>query len=158
VWQRIAECDGGLAVEGRLILEVQQAREALALLKAGAVDALSIGFSVPAGGAAFDRTKAVRRLSRIDLWEVSIVTFPANPKARVTSAKSLSASEARDLEALLGERGLSCKNRVIAVSAFKQWLQREAGAPIITPRDEVVPDEEKELGEAVDRLLAAMRS
>ena len=110
VWRRIAECDGGLAVEGRLILEVQRAREALALLKAGAVDALSIGFSVPAGGAAFDREKAVRRLSRIDLWEVSIVTFPANPKARVNRIKAR-----LDAGALPTER------------EFERFLTRDAG-------------------------------
>jgi len=94
IWERIAETPAGLMVRGRLVLEVQRAREALALLRAGAVDALSIGFSVPRGGAAFDRETAQRRLSRIDLWEVSIVTFPANPEARVARVKSRSNAHA----------------------------------------------------------------
>ena len=89
VWERIAETHAGLAVKGRLILEVQQAREALALMKAGAVDSLSIGFSVPKGGAVFDRDKAVRRIKSVELWEVSVVTFPANPGARIGRIKSL---------------------------------------------------------------------
>lgn len=83
VWERLAETEAGLAVRGRLILEVRQAREALALLRAGAVDALSIGFSVPKGGARFERDKTLRRIARLDLWEISVVTFPANPKARI---------------------------------------------------------------------------
>ena len=51
VWEDIRETAAGLEVKGRLVLQVQRAREALALLKAGAVDALSIGFSVMRGGA-----------------------------------------------------------------------------------------------------------
>ena len=87
VWDRIAETGAGLSVKGRLVLDVQQAREALALLRAGALDALSIGFSVPKGGWTFDRDTAVRRLNRIDLWEISVVTFPANPEARIARVK-----------------------------------------------------------------------
>jgi HK97 family phage prohead protease len=112
VWERIAETPAGLAVKGRLVLEVQRAREALALLRAGAVDALSIGFSVPKSGARFEREHAQRRLSRIDLWEVSIVTFPANPEARVARVKSRIAIGAGDLPS---ER------------AFERYLTRDAG-------------------------------
>ncbi len=88
VWERIRETAAGLEVKGRLVLEVQQAREALALLKAGAVDALSIGFSVQRGGAEFDRERGLRRIKAVDLWEISVVTFPANPKARVARIKA----------------------------------------------------------------------
>lgn len=112
VWERIAETPAGLAVKGRLVLEVQRGREALALLRAGAVDALSIGFSVPKSGARFERDRALRRLSRIDLWEVSIVTFPANPEARVARVKSRIAMGAGNLPS---ER------------AFERYLTRDAG-------------------------------
>ena len=67
VWERLVETEAGLAVRGRLILEVRQAREALALLRAGAVDALSIGFSVPKGGARFERDRTLRRIVRLPL-------------------------------------------------------------------------------------------
>ena len=98
-------------MKGELILEVQQAREALALMKGGALDALSIGFRVPKGGAVIDQRTGVRRLKQIDLLEISLVTFPANPKARVTGVKArLDAGELpseRDFERLLREAGLS---------------------------------------------------
>jgi HK97 family phage prohead protease len=88
VWERVAETGPGLSVRGRLVLEVQRAREALALLRAGAVDALSIGFSVPRGGAVLDRAAGLRRIRAVELWEISIVTFPANPRARVARVKA----------------------------------------------------------------------
>ena len=125
VWDRIAETATGLTVKGRLVLDVQQAREALALLRAGAVDALSIGFSVPKGGWSVDREKAVRRLSRIDLWEISVVTFPANPDARIARVKGRAAHGAlpseREFERFLTrDAGFSrSQARIIVGSGYK---------------------------------------
>ena len=53
----------------------------------------------------------------------------------------LTIQKLRELEASLREGGLSRKDCVIAVSAVKRWLQREAEAPETTPSDLVVPDE-----------------
>lgn len=135
VWERIDETADGLAVRGRLVLEVQRAREALALLKAGAVDALSIGFSVPRGGAVFDREKALRRITRIELWEVSVVTFPANQRARIARVKAREADEVppseREFERfLVREAGFSrSQARVIIGSGYKALqAERDAGA------------------------------
>lgn len=131
VWERLVESAGGLEVKGRLVLQVQQAREALALLKAGAVDALSIGFSVPRDGAVVDRDRAVRRLSRIDLWEVSIVTFPANPKARVNRIKARPApaglpSEREFERFLMREAGFSrSQARTVLGSGYKALVARQ---------------------------------
>ena len=72
-------------MKGRLNLAVARAREALALLREGAVDGLSIGFRVKT--ARKSATGGVRRLIDLDLWEISIVTFPMLPQARVTSVK-----------------------------------------------------------------------
>ncbi len=115
VWERIRETAAGLEVKGRLVLDVQQAREAFALLKAGAVDALSIGFSVLRGGAEFDRERALRRIKAVDLWEISVVTFPANPKARVARIK------AADPGASRGGHGLPTERE------FERLLMRDAG-------------------------------
>jgi uncharacterized protein len=85
VWDEVREDGKGLFVKGRLLLEVQAGREAHALLKAGAIDGLSIGFrtirseKAGAGG---------RVLHEIELWEVSLVTFPMLPDARVQAASS----------------------------------------------------------------------
>lgn len=82
VWDELVEDAHGLRVRGRLLPEVGRAREAAALLEAGAIDGLSIGYRtvkserVPGGG---------RRLLAVDLWEVSLVTFPMLPEARVAA-------------------------------------------------------------------------
>ncbi|MFK8252235.1 HK97 family phage prohead protease [Ancylobacter terrae] len=87
VWTAIAEDGVGLFVRGRLTPEVARAREVLALMRAGALDGLSIGFRTVEGRT--DPRSRVRRLSRIDLWEVSIVTFPMQPEARIEVVKNL---------------------------------------------------------------------
>lgn len=83
VWDSVVEDDRGLKVRGRLLPQVRRGAEALALLSAGAVDGLSIGYRAikssraPEGG---------RILQEIDLWEVSLVTFPMLPEARASSS------------------------------------------------------------------------
>ena len=80
-WLSIVEDHRGLRVRGRLNPAVSRAREAAALLREGAVDGLSIGFRVVE--ARRERVPQQRRLLRLDLWEISIVTFPMLPGARV---------------------------------------------------------------------------
>lgn len=84
-WTEIAEDARGLLVRGRLTLDVARAREVLALMRAGAIDGLSIGFRAVEGRT--DPRSRVRRLTRIDLWEISIVTFPMQPEARIAGVK-----------------------------------------------------------------------
>lgn len=77
----------GLYVKGQLLVDdVVRAKEARALMKAKAVNGLSIGFVVRDDS--FDRVTGVRTLKKVDLWEVSIVTFPANPAAQVSAVKA----------------------------------------------------------------------
>lgn len=76
----------GLYVEGKLMLTLARAREAYALVKAGAVRGLSIGYTPK--HYAVDPDTAIRRLMTVDLWEVSLVTFPANERAGVTVVKN----------------------------------------------------------------------
>jgi HK97 family phage prohead protease len=82
VWTRLAEDRTGLFAEGRLALDTEGGREAFALIEAGAIDGLSIGFrtrrAVRERGAG-----ALRRLTEIDLWEISVVTFPMQDGARL---------------------------------------------------------------------------
>jgi len=85
-WSDIAEDGVGLRVRGRLIAEVAQGREALALVRAGVVDGLSIGFRTVR--ARRDPATGVRDLVEIDLWEISLVTFPQMPGARLALAGS----------------------------------------------------------------------
>lgn len=85
LWLKIAEDRRGLYVRGRLNPGVARAREVLALLREGAVDGLSIGFRSERSRK--DPRSGVRRLERIDLWEISLVTFPMLPQARVRAVK-----------------------------------------------------------------------
>jgi uncharacterized protein len=83
----MAEDKHGLFVEGQLLVEdVVRAKEARALMKAKAVNGLSIGFVTREDS--YDKVTGVRTLTKVDLWEVSIVTFAANPLAQINSVKS----------------------------------------------------------------------
>lgn len=99
VWTEAFEDARGLYVRGRLTPGVARARECAALIREGALDGLSIGFK--AVEARTDPRTRLRRLSRIDLWEVSVVTFPMQPGARIartppaSPAALLSAAAAR---------------------------------------------------------------
>jgi uncharacterized protein len=86
VWESLKEDARGLYARGRLMLAVVRAREVLAPMRAGALDGLSIGFRTVTGHR--DAKTGIRRLARIDLWEISIVTFPLLPEARVALVKS----------------------------------------------------------------------
>ncbi len=86
VWEEIREDARGLFVRGRLIPDLTRAREARALLKSGALDGLSIGFRTEK--ARTDPRRGVRELVAVDLWEISLVTFPLLPEARVSAAKA----------------------------------------------------------------------
>ena len=89
-WLDIRETARGLFVRGEILPDVQRGREVLSLLRAGVVDGLSIGFRTVKGRT--DRRTGIRHLSEIDLWEISIVTFPMQPAARVREVRSATLS------------------------------------------------------------------
>jgi HK97 family phage prohead protease len=91
IWQDIREDHRGLFVRGRLMTEVAKGREVLALMRAGAIDGLSIGFRTVRGRT--DAKSGVRHLVEVDLWEVSVVTFPMLPTARISAVKSMRTPE-----------------------------------------------------------------
>lgn len=95
VWDEIREDATGLWVKGRLLSEVTLAREAATLIEAGAIDGLSIGYRTIR---AEKDQKGRRVLSEVELWEVSLVTFPMLPEAKL-GAKS--ADEAQEFAAAL---------------------------------------------------------
>lgn len=115
IWEELREDAKGLFVRGRLMADVARAREVLALIRAGALDGLSIGFKAEKGRR--DARSGVRRLERIDLWEISIVTFPMLPGARIAAIK------ARPFAAELPTE-----------REFERWLTRDAGLTRIEAR------------------------
>ncbi|MDE9535670.1 HK97 family phage prohead protease [Xenorhabdus bovienii] len=87
IYTEMKEDETGLYLKGRLLIEDDPlARRAHAHMKAGSLSGLSIGYVLKDGE--YDRTKAAFLLKDLDLWEVSLVTFPANDDARVSNVKS----------------------------------------------------------------------
>ena len=86
VWDAIVEDDKGLNVRGRILRTTPRGRLVAALVEAGALDGLSIGFR--AVKARPDDTGRLRVLREVELWEVSIVTFPMLPGARLKPLES----------------------------------------------------------------------
>jgi len=82
VWDSVHEDGRGLYVKGRVLDTVARGREAAALIEAGAIDGLSIGYRTIK---ASKNEKGQRLLQELELWEVSLVTFPMLPSARVGS-------------------------------------------------------------------------
>jgi uncharacterized protein len=82
VWEEVREDAKGLYVKGRILTEVERGREAAALLSAGAIDGLSIGYRTLR---AERDAKGQRLLAEVELWEVSLVTFPMLAEARVSA-------------------------------------------------------------------------
>jgi HK97 family phage prohead protease len=92
-WRVIREDGRGLYVEGMLSDGVARAREVRELMKARALDGLSIGFQTLRAKA--DPKTGVRRILEADLWEISVVTFPMLPGARIGEVKAMTDAEAR---------------------------------------------------------------
>ena len=115
VWTEMVEDEKGLRIKGQLAMETVKGKEAHALLKMGALNGLSIGFMSKEW--AYDRETEVRTLTAIDLWEVSLVTFPANEKARVTNVKSADEmATPKDAEKALRDAGFSKSDATAFVS------------------------------------------
>lgn len=108
VWQHLHEDARGLFARGRLMTEVAKARKVLSLMRAGAVDGLSIGYR--AVRADRNRRTGIRKLTKVDLWEISIVTFPMLPEARVANVKSPPFA-----------------GRMPSPREFERWLTQDAG-------------------------------
>lgn len=85
-WKQIREDKQGLYVEGQLLLDIQRAREAYALMCSRVLDSLSIGYRVVESYRCGETNQRV--LTHLDLMEISLVTFAANPHARIRAVKS----------------------------------------------------------------------
>jgi HK97 family phage prohead protease len=100
---KLTDTAAGLQVAGKLILDgVPTAQKVYALMKAGVLKGLSIGYDV----VRYDLADNVRRLLELKLWEISAVTFPMNERATVTAVKSTTAElepAIRQFQALLAE-------------------------------------------------------
>jgi Escherichia/Staphylococcus phage prohead protease len=160
-WDEMNEDDHGLYVAGHLFLiETDRAKAMHAAMLEGELDGLSIGFRTKKWK--YDGETEVRTLTEIELWECSIVTFPANDPARIESVKTDGEMPTeRRFETFLRDAGFS-KNQaqVIVADGFEHFL-RDAGfnkdeARSISSRGyRQVRRDAKPSGEPLGELLAA---
>jgi len=109
VWDIVREDERGLYVKGRLTLDVEKAREIHALMLDGGLNGLSIGFKTVKGRR--DNKTGVRQIFEVDLWEISVVTFPMLPQAKIMSVKNATCPELK----------------IPTTREFERWLTRDAG-------------------------------
>lgn len=107
IWLKFEEDAKGLKATGRLILETVKGRETYELMKAGAYDSLSIGYRTIRDE--MDRKQGARLLHEVELREVSIVTFPMNEAATVSTVKA-EPVDFRDLVAAINRTAQSIRN------------------------------------------------
>ena len=144
VYTSMEEDDVGLKVSGKLALKTVKGAEAYELLKMKAISGLSIGFVSREDS--FDRVSRIRTLKKVDLWEVSLVTFPANDAARVQGVKSIEElSTIRDAESYLRDSGLSRTEARAFIARVKGLGQRDADG-----------DELQKLADAIKRRGQAL--
>jgi HK97 family phage prohead protease len=146
VWTDMVEDEKGLKVKGRIVLESERGREAHALLKAGALRGLSIGFVSKEWS--YDQKTDIRTLTSVDLWEVSLVTFPANTKAGIESVKCAidDIASPKDAEKSLREAGFSKSDATALVSRVMRMGEERREAA----------QSAAELKRAAERLLSTL--
>jgi len=127
-WTNLKEDDTGLLVTGKIDLNHKDGTTVHSAMKRGAMDGLSIGFTIPAGGAK-ETEEGIRELSDIDLKEISVVNFPADDSARISAVKfEIEQIESfRDAEAILRDAGYSKSAAKAFVSRVKALSRRDAG-------------------------------
>lgn len=145
VWTDFAEDSKGLHLRGKLLTETQLGREAHEYVKAKAVTGLSIGFRTKRYE--YQTDSDIRVLTEVDLWEVSLVTFPALRSAGITAVKS--ALTERRVEEILRDVGFSQKQAKAMVAAWKH-----TSAP---HRDDGGQDQNIDLAAKLDRLASMFK-
>jgi HK97 family phage prohead protease len=150
VFTALEEDQHGLKVAGKLLTEKTIGREAHIDLKAGALDGLSIGGRTTSD--AYDGRKRARVIKEFDLYEISLVAFPMNEMARVSSVKSFDVDVIRAIETdLRKELNLSSAAAVSAVAIVKKHL-REGGD--LTPADVSREADAKAIADLLARFRA----
>jgi HK97 family phage prohead protease len=147
VWTEMEEDDHGLLITGKLA-DTVRGREAYGLLKMTprpALNGLSIGFYARKFTVGSKADEPRRTLHEVDLVEVSLVTFPANPKATIGSVKSGDGLGIRDAERALREAGFSANEAKAILSKGFSGIERREGV------------DPQQLADATARAIAALR-
>lgn len=152
LWEEMREDDVGLYCKGRLLLDLEKAREVHTLMKAGVIDGLSIGYRVV--NSARDTAQGARLLQEVDLREISVVTFPMNETSLIASVKGDLPTEREFERWLTQDAGFSRSHaRAIITSGFKSLLTAKPGAG-----EEGSTGELTEFLQSLDRLSQTIRT
>lgn len=127
VYTSMVEDNVGLKVAGKLALKTARGAEAYELMKMGALTGMSIGYR--SKDDSYDRQTGIRTLKKLDLVELSLVTFPMNDASRISSVKSgiEELETIRDAERFLRDNGMSRTEAVAFISRVKSLGPRDAG-------------------------------
>ena len=141
---RLSDSAAGLKIDGKLLLDVPEAQTAYSLIKAGVIKGLSIGYdavrdSIDAAG--------VRHLEELRLWEVSIVTFPMNEDATISSVKGLDTARL-----ILSEAATSADTEVITQL---RKLLKDVTQMLAPDEEEIDLEDEDEDGQDDEDEMAA---
>jgi HK97 family phage prohead protease len=135
LFKNLREDANGLHVEGEINKKTQKGLEAYSLLKQGAINGLSIGFTTKEYS--YDTEKSIRRIKKINLFEISTVTFPANKLATATDVKcfveksTLNDMDIRDFEHFLRD-ALNCSSKTakrLASGGYDAAIKDRDGLP-----------------------------
>ena len=145
VYTEMREDETGLFVRGKLALKTARGAEAHELMKMKALSGLSIGFMTREDS--YDKVTGVRTLKKVDLWECSIVTFPANDAARVSGVKNIESIESlSDAESFLRDAGGLSKSEAVSFVARIKSMQGRSDS-----------DEQDEIRKALEKLGESFR-
>ena len=161
------EDDRGLFIKGRINLGTAQGREAYALLKAGDIDEMSIGFSMKRSDFEIDDENQVRMIKSLTLYEISLVTEPANTEAVVTGVKQVTKNieDAEDLKgvgSILREQGFSKNQSDLVISKVKELSSDEQGEPVVKEETDEQKDvqgepEEEDVGQLIGAAISDIK-
>lgn len=150
VWDEMREDENGLFMSGRVSRKASKGAEIAALLEMNAIEGLSIGYRTV--GHKMDGDSRI--LTKLDLWETSIVTFPSNELANVYHMKSAEV-EKRDLERVFKEMGFTrTEAKAMASGAFERLdgVLREAGVQCREDDQREADELKKLLTETLQRM------
>lgn len=123
IWPSISEDSRGLAVQGKIAINTSLGKDAYTLLKMGAIKGLSIGYNTV--DYEYNTESKIRTLKEVDLWEISLVTFPANTNATITGIKAFEeAQNIREFERALRDAGLSQKQAKYIISMCQDSFEK----------------------------------
>lgn len=145
VWDEMREDDNGLYMKGRISKRAAKGAEVAELVKMGAIEGLSIGYRTQEYE--MDMDEQSRKLTKLDLWETSVVTFPANELANIYAMKSEDITE-RQIERAFKDMGYS--NRMAKAMASGAWKGR---ADVLRDADATAPEMDQR---DVDELKALL--